>query len=136
MVLSCSIFIVGKLVFALEGTAYHHAIIESQPFFNGNDELVVFITWVTAPHYKKREVLCDEVKELPSKRIRKSPEQYFFLTPIIHQAQYYAKGVTKDRQNKVDTRRNDPNKTDAYQIVTKEGRAIHKKRIISVNNYR
>jgi hypothetical protein len=77
MVLSCSIFIVGKLVFALEGTAYHHAIIESQPFFNGNDELAAFITWVTAPHYKKREVLCDEVIELPSKRIRKSPEQYF-----------------------------------------------------------
>jgi hypothetical protein len=75
MVSSCSIFI-GKLVFALEGAAYHHAIIESQPFLNDNSELAVFITWVTAPHYKKQKVLCDEIIELPTKRIRNSPEQY------------------------------------------------------------
>lgn len=66
----------GSLVYALDGRTHHHAIIESQPYNDKQNNPVVCITWLTAPHYGHIEISCDRVKELPTKRTRSRPSRF------------------------------------------------------------
>ena len=66
----------GSLVYALDGRTYHHATIESQPFNDKQNNPVVRITWVTAPHYGHIEIPCDRVMELPTKQTRFPPFRF------------------------------------------------------------
>ena len=65
----------GMLVYALDGTTHHHAIIQSQCYNDNENTPVVCIKWVTAPHYGKVVIPCDRLMELPTKRNRFPPSR-------------------------------------------------------------
>ena len=63
------------LVYALDGRTHHHAIIQSQCYNDNQNTPVVWIKWVTAPHYGKIVIPCDRLMELPTKRNRFPPSR-------------------------------------------------------------
>ena len=66
----------GSPVYALDGRTYHHAIIEFQSYNDKQNNPVVRISLVTAPHYGHIKIPCNRVTELPTKRNRLPPSRF------------------------------------------------------------